>query len=214
MRGEVLQYDDAAGSGLISGDDGGRYPFRRADMQQLRPLARGIRVDFVVRDGSACEIFVLSPEPGSEGLESSGEDLSLWGYFGKAMSKSFSGEGRARRKEYWSFVLFESLFVIGAFLIAAFTISALSGSGYYYDEYNPGGVLGPFLMVGAFILILVFVPAAITVTIRRLHDIGLTGWWYLTIFIPYLGGLFLFVVSLIPSERRVNKHGQYPKPLD
>lgn len=70
------------------------------------------------------------------------------------------------------------------------------------------------LALAMIVLVLWFVPAHITVTIRRLHDIGLTGWFIFLALIPYLGGLALLVMSLIPSERRVNKHGPYPKPLD
>ncbi len=221
MRGQILHYDDGLGSGLIAGDDGNRYEFRRADMQQLRPLAQGMRVDFVPNGGGATQIYVIdNPGPVSQpvygsslgSVETTNEDLSLWGYFAKCMGKSFNGEGRARRKEYWSFVLFELIFLVAAMVAVAIA----SGGGYSYD-YNYDYSASPAAGIAALICIIavvVFIPAGITVTIRRLHDIGLTGWFIFISLIPYLGSLILLIMSLIPSERRVNKHGPYPKPLD
>jgi uncharacterized membrane protein YhaH (DUF805 family) len=215
MRGEILQYDDNAGTGLISGDDGVRYQFSRSDMRELRALSRGTRVDFVPQEsGRAGEIYILqSPGATSALLEGTNEDLDLWGYFAKAMRKSFDGEGRARRKEYWSFVLFSLLFMIGGVLVVSAFGAAVSYSAGYdvtYEAAYPFSILAPIALA---ILLFVFVPAHITVTIRRLHDIGMTGWWILILLLPYLGSLIILICTLIPSERRVNKHGLYPKPV-
>ncbi|MBI3437338.1 MAG: DUF805 domain-containing protein [Proteobacteria bacterium] len=214
MRGEVLRYDDGAGAGLISGDDGVRYNFRRADLQQLKPIRAGARVDFVAQDGAALEIFLLDSQSAQGELESSGEDLSLWGYFWKCIRKSFSGDGRARRKEYWGFTLFVWIFLILGFVVVAI-INSATGGGYYTSSYGSSDfTLAANLAAGALgLLFLAIIPASITVAIRRLHDIGMTGWWILALLVPYIGGLFLFVCSLIDSERRVNKHGLFPKPL-
>ncbi|MES1204139.1 MAG: DUF805 domain-containing protein, partial [Pseudomonadota bacterium] len=104
MRGEVLHYDDGSGQGLISGDDGVRYAFRRSDLQQLQPVPRGARVDFVVKDNAATEIFLLVASASAPAIEappeSTNEDLSLWSYFVKCLRLSFDADGRARRKEY------------------------------------------------------------------------------------------------------------------
>ncbi|ANP45555.1 DUF805 domain-containing protein [Candidatus Viadribacter manganicus] len=228
MRGQILHYDDGLGSGLISGDDGARYEFRRADLQQLRPLRQGMRVDFVAEGQSAAKVYIIDnpgPQPATNAgaasayntalgdLETTNEDLGLWGYFAKAMAKSFSGEGRARRKEYWSFVLFQLIIVMGAI----FAFAMIAGvNGYDYDgaSYDASNLSSGMLALGMIIAVVVFIPAGITVTIRRLHDIGLTGWFIFLSLIPYLGSFILLIMSLIPSERRVNKHGPYPKPLD
>lgn len=106
-----------------------------------------------------------------------GEDLGLWDYFKKVMGKSFNGEGRARRKEYWSFVLFTWLiFVVLMILmmvIAGGAISAaMSSSSYYGYGYSDGGfgaligALGVWFFV-YIVIALVFLPASITVMIRR-----------------------------------------------
>ena len=52
----------------------------------------------------------------------------------------------------------------------------------------------------------------LAVQVRRFHDVGLSGWLVLIAVIPYLGGVFALVVSLIPSQNGANKHGPYPKP--
>jgi uncharacterized membrane protein YhaH (DUF805 family) len=120
-------------------------------------------------------------------------ELSLWGYFIKCMRLSFSGEGRARRKEYWGFHLF--------FVMPSFAVGLLSGL--IFGDAGPALILG--LLWG-----LVCLPAALSVTIRRLHDLGTSGWWVLLFFVPYLGLLFLIVCGLLPSEQRSNKHGLCP----
>jgi len=230
MRGSVLQYDDNAGAGLISGDDGVRYTFRRADLQQLRPVTAGMRVDFVHTNGVASEIYIVEPAGGAAtpgptpapAAAYTGEDLGLWGYFTKVMGKSFDGAGRARRKEYWSFFLFVFLimsviYVPLVFMVAGTVSSAALSYSYGYGYDDAAGLMALITSLGAWVYLivivsLIFIPASITVTIRRLHDIGMSGWLVLLWLIPYLGALFLFVCALIPSQTTVNKHGPIPKP--
>lgn len=66
MQGRVLSYSDIEARGLISGDDGERYPFVRGALQDgLRTVRAGATVDFQVEEGKAVEIYVL---PGSSAL--------------------------------------------------------------------------------------------------------------------------------------------------
>lgn len=249
MRGTVLQYDDNAGSGYISGDDGVRYTFKRSDLQQLRPIAAGMKVDFVPNAGAAGEIYMIDasgaiasgpgPAPGYGAAPGAapyggyaavgvapagaytGEDLGIFDYFKKVMGKSFNGEGRARRKEFWSFVLIEWIifFVLGIVMmvVAGGAISAaMSGYSYGYGYGDAGlaaliGALGVWWFI-LFVLWLVFLPASITVLIRRLHDIGMSGWFCLIVLIPYVGFIFWLVCALIPSQNQINKYGPIPKP--
>jgi uncharacterized membrane protein YhaH (DUF805 family) len=55
-----------------------------------------------------------------------------------------------------------------------------------------------------------FIPG-IALASRRLHDVGLSGWFYLLTFIPYVGGLFMLVVACIPSQPHPNHYGLSPK---
>lgn len=61
MRGKVLQYDDIAARGLISGDDGRRYGFTRGDLQgDARMVVAGVEVDFEAEGENARAVFVAS----------------------------------------------------------------------------------------------------------------------------------------------------------
>ncbi|MDQ8029477.1 MAG: TM2 domain-containing protein [Brevundimonas sp.] len=63
MRGKILNFDDYAGSGLISGDDGGRYTFTRGGlMGETSGTLAGSDVDFEVVDGVATNIYVTSTQ--------------------------------------------------------------------------------------------------------------------------------------------------------
>jgi TM2 domain-containing membrane protein YozV len=65
MRGKILSYDDYTGSGLISGDDGGRYTFTRGGLMGAREVFAGTDVDFEIADGVATNIYVTGGAPGA-----------------------------------------------------------------------------------------------------------------------------------------------------
>ena len=54
-------------------------------------------------------------------------------------------------------------------------------------------------------------PAAVTV--RRLHDIGRSGWWALLMAVPVVGALILVVFALQDSQPEANEYGPNPKAL-
>jgi TM2 domain-containing membrane protein YozV/cold shock CspA family protein len=61
MRGKVLAYDDAEGTGLISGDDGQRYAFARGALQAgVRVVIPGTEVDFQIEDGKAVGVYLVA----------------------------------------------------------------------------------------------------------------------------------------------------------
>ncbi len=218
MRGEVLHYDDSIGQGFISGDDGNRYAFARADLQQLQPLFKGSRVDFRTDGDLAHEIFVVeaarvaavaqsaTAQAGTPAALPVSEDpraaLSLFGYFKRAITTDYVNfRARARRKEFWGFVLFVYL---GLAVLAAigFGLDFALGNIDYEEPYITGGIV----VLGWLAIIL----PSISVMVRRQHDIGLSGWFFLLFFIPYVGGLILFVFALIPSQKHENKWGPVP----
>jgi len=76
MKGKVLGYDAATGSGVINGDDGNRYKFSIADNKSPAPPKPGDEVDYVVDAGAAKEIFVIAaaappPPPPGAGIDMS-----------------------------------------------------------------------------------------------------------------------------------------------
>jgi uncharacterized membrane protein YhaH (DUF805 family) len=116
--------------------------------------------------------------------------------------KSWNGEGRCQRSEFWWSALawyFGFVFVGTAyvFMLAAATDPlANDGNGFLF------GILG----LSALFIIL-SIPV-LSQQIRRLHDIGASGWWLLLgLFIPYIGGFIILVLSMLPSQPHPNKYG-------
>src|SRR5258708_37871613 len=108
--------------------------------------------------------------------------------------------GRSRRTEYWMFQLFNVLAALALGLLA-FGWGALFGE---KDGFNVFAVsMGMFGVVS-------FIPA-LSITIRRLHDIGRSGWWYFIAFVPLLGGLILFVFTLLDGDPDRNEYRPNPK---
>jgi len=107
--------------------------------------------------------------------------------------------GRARRKEYWMFTLFWIL-ILWAIAILASIISVVSGS----EDSSL------FLFaIGAYVLATI-IPI-LAVTVRRLHDVGLSGLWVLLAFIPTIGNIVLFVFTISDGKPDANKWGANPK---
>jgi len=104
--------------------------------------------------------------------------------------------GRARRREYWYFTLFNILFSL-AFL----TLDILSGT--LHRSMGFGLLMGLYTLA-------VFIPG-LAVFIRRLHDTGRSGWWILIAFVPLLGAITLFIFTVLDSEPGTNKYGPNPK---
>jgi len=86
-------------------------------------------------------------------------------------------KGRATRTEFWWFQLFFLLLMIGSVLLLMFL-----GYGISNDKFDLAFVVEIFL----------FVPV-LSVTARRLHDIGLSGWWQTPVVLIYLEDLGLFI---------------------
>ena len=104
--------------------------------------------------------------------------------------------GRARRREYWMFVLFNTIFSLVAMVLDNAFGTTLSGQGY-------GAIY--FLYALA-----VFVPA-FAVSVRRLHDVGKSGWFLLIFLIPFVGAIWLLVLACTAGDAGKNAYGANPK---
>jgi uncharacterized membrane protein YhaH (DUF805 family) len=102
-------------------------------------------------------------------------------------------EGRARRSEFWYYTLCNYIVIILLALIA----SAMEGYG--------------FILVGIYILGII-VPS-LAMVVRRLHDVGKSGWFYCVAFIPLIGGIWLLVLECTDSEIGENMYGPNPKGI-
>lgn len=99
--------------------------------------------------------------------------------------------GRASRSEYWYWYLFRLLMVAGMVFLAAVTRVNLL-----------------FALVGLEVLVMLL--PSLAVAVRRLHDVNFTGWLLLLVFVP-LGGLFIFIMSVVPGTEGANKYGPGPR---
>jgi uncharacterized membrane protein YhaH (DUF805 family) len=98
--------------------------------------------------------------------------------------------GRARRKEYWMFFLFNIIIA----LVLGFVEGLVGGPG----------------VVGMVYSLAVLIPG-IAVSIRRLHDTDRSGWWLLIGLIPIIGAIVLIVFTVQDSKSGENQYGSNPK---
>lgn len=117
-----------------------------------------------------------------------GDETMEW--YIKVIQNYVGFQGRARRKEYWMFVLIS--FVISIIL----------------------EVLQKALHLGQILTTLyslaVLLPS-LAVSFRRLHDTGRTAWWILIGLIPIIGTIILLVFMFLDSQEGENKYGPNPK---
>ncbi len=123
--------------------------------------------------------------------------------------------GRSRRMEYWSFSLGVGLVML-LLLVPVFMVGGLERFASNPDAGMGMGALLPLSLVG--LLGLAILIPSIAVTVRRLHDLNLTGWIYLGViilsYVPFLGILVSigFLVAMFwPGNVGANKYGPDPK---
>ena len=158
---------------------------------------------------------VYTPEP------------SLWSYFIGCITKRFAQfSGRARRREFWGFVLFSFIFryliqFFSSFILFPFIMSDVFGER-IFDAYMSGGIIdmygeifrnpgfittyGLLTVVSLFLMI-----PSLAVSVRRLHDIGKSGWFLLITLIPVVGSIIFIIYAAQEGVRRPNKYGEDPK---
>jgi uncharacterized membrane protein YhaH (DUF805 family) len=115
-----------------------------------------------------------------------------------AFKKYATFSGRARRKEYWFFQLFNTLIVIALVVVDVMT-----------HTMNQTAGLGLFSSV----FILATLLPSLAVLVRRLHDTGRSGWSVLYGLIPLVGGIIVLVFTLQDSEYGSNQYGPNPKEV-
>jgi uncharacterized membrane protein YhaH (DUF805 family) len=127
------------------------------------------------------------------------ECFSFMNWYLEVLKKYAVFDGRARRKEYWFFVLFNILISMALTLI-----DRLTGN---VDPETGIGILGGLYAIG------VMIPG-MAVSVRRLHDTGRNGWWLLITFIPVAGALLFLYFMLLDSNPEGNEYGPSPKDYE
>ena len=115
----------------------------------------------------------------------------------KVLKQYADFSGRARRKEYWMFTLFNIIMMF----VLMFVIMMVKGS--------PAMLALATIAYSLYIII-----PSIAVVVRRLHDIGKSGWWYFIVLVPLVGGILLIVWLCTDSQADENNWGANPKELE
>ncbi|MEL6592117.1 MAG: DUF805 domain-containing protein [Bacteroidota bacterium] len=115
----------------------------------------------------------------------------------KALRQYADFRGRARRKEYWMYILFHLMF------ICAFVFL-----GVVFENYMGSFSLSPMLL-GIYVLGTIIPTFAVLV--RRLHDTNRSGWNFLIRFIPLIGDILLLVFLVDEGDPGPNRYGPDPK---
>jgi uncharacterized membrane protein YhaH (DUF805 family) len=149
--------------------------------------------------GSPLVSRVATTRPWMEGAAVGGKRSLLWSGdmgFGEAVRTCFSKyvtfSGRARRPEYWYWVLFGVLVAIAAAILDAVIFGTNSG---VFSGLSSLALLLPNLAV----------------TVRRLHDTDRSGWWMLILLLPFVGAVVLFVFMCLRGTAGLNRFG--PEPM-
>jgi uncharacterized membrane protein YhaH (DUF805 family) len=123
-------------------------------------------------------------------------------YYIQAIRKYAVFSGRARRSEYWYFVLFNFIFTIAAMVLDSLL----------HDTFTLQGQSLPYGYVYLLYVVFALLPG-LAVMVRRLHDVGKTGWFFFIAFIPLVGGIYLLVLLFTDGQPGENKWGPNPKGI-
>ena len=205
MKGTLLDFSIQTNEGIITGQDNNRYKFTGAEWKENVSPSRGQQVDFEVSEsGQAVGIYLeypaqalakkqISASTGTAVELKDEENYNLLDWSMKCMRKYVDFSGRARRKEYWYFYLFQIIVGFGLGIIAA--ILDLSDDGL-------NGIMA--------LMYLVFLLPNLSVLARRLHDVNRSGWWML-ISLTIIGLIPLFIWLVSETKQESNQWGQPAK---
>jgi len=118
-------------------------------------------------------------------------------YYLEILTNKYSDfNGRARRKEYWMWTLYYTIILLFAMVLD-------NALGLNFE------LMGQDLGYGWIYLI-----AGLAIVVRRLHDVGKSGWFYLIILIPLIGFIWILVLFCTDGVKEENKWGSNPKSVN
>jgi uncharacterized membrane protein YhaH (DUF805 family) len=198
MQGKILDFSVQNNTGVISGLDNNRYEFLGSEWKEQQVPKRGMQVDFDVDvQGSAIAVYSALPQATSsketynkvinQFKEKSEDDYTAYDWCFKCLRNYVNFQGRARRKEYWFFMLVNVVVYINTAWLDS--------------------LLGTVVLFNGLFLLAVALPV-LAVSIRRLHDIDKSGWWYLIVLVPIAGALLLLYWFSKAGDAQDNLYGQ------
>lgn len=123
-------------------------------------------------------------------------------YWKACFQKYADFNGRARRSEYWYFTLMNIIIMIPLYILAII---------FFLNEMTVLGIA----FIGLYVIYALgsFIPSLAAI-VRRLHDIGKSGWMFCVSFIPLAGPIWLLVLMCTDSQPGDNEYGPNPKNSD
>ncbi len=115
------------------------------------------------------------------------------------LSKYATFSGRASRAEYWWWILAVILLSLVLGAIDGAVIAPLLGFETFDEDAGQ-----PLSLIAGLVLLL----PGISVSVRRLHDIGRSGWWLLLVLVPVIGALVLLFFYVQAGDPEANEYGE------
>lgn len=152
--------------------------------------------------------------------------------FGEALKTCFKKyatfKGRARRSEFWWFSVLGWLLSIASYAVVFWKMAKLDEvqaqvSEVMFDEEKLQALTAQaesydstfFLLIAIIgVISLLLLLPSLGVAVRRLHDVGKSGWLLIGMIIPVVNivvGIMLLIFYLKDSDRGTNKYGPSPK---
>ena len=133
-------------------------------------------------------------------MEKQESNYNMIDWWKKVVFKNYANfTGRARRAEYWYYVLGNALLIIPFYILG---IVGMSSDNVGFSSL--GFVVYGLVLLGTII-------PSLAVTVRRLHDLNKSGWYYFIGFIPLIGGIILLVWFFTDGNRFTNNYGNDSK---
>jgi uncharacterized membrane protein YhaH (DUF805 family) len=132
------------------------------------------------------------------------------GYFFKALGQWTDFSSRARRAEFWGFAIVAWLLEVMAVAITATVVNPALDSETMTLDVDAVTTLGWICIGITFAMALVLFFPFLAVTVRRMHDLGRSGWWAVFLFFIPL----VWIMALFDGQPMTNKYGKDPKGRD
>ena len=118
-------------------------------------------------------------------------------YYKNVLKNNYANfDGRARRSEFWYYNLMNMIIIIGLEILVVALVAATQSA-------IIGGIIGIVILL---YVLGTFIPS-IAVMVRRLHDVGKSGWWYFIALVPIVGSIWLIVLLFTDSQEGSNEYG-------
>lgn len=123
-------------------------------------------------------------------------------YYKKVVFENYANfKGRARRSEYWYFALANGI-ISFLLIILGLIVGTILG------DVVTGVIIGYGLVM---LYSLATLLPGLGVVVRRLHDVGKSGWFYFVALIPLVGPIWILILFCTEGNYGPNQYGNDPK---